>query len=101
MVATASSAALRSENLAGTVWLSAGAPATVSRPLTNTAVSSGFADGASALGSVVPARPASDCWAFSCCVLLAAAVLLGQIAALLRPGEAKTQGQNSRNCGGS
>ena len=38
MVGTSSSRALRSENLAGSVWLSAGAPGTTSLPLTKMSV---------------------------------------------------------------
>ena len=37
MVGSWSSASLRSENLAGTVWLSAGAPGVTSRPFSKTA----------------------------------------------------------------
>jgi hypothetical protein len=66
MVGSSSRLLLRWENLAGTVWLSAGAPGAVSRPFQKTQDSFGGAVSACELGSVVPVWPALVCCAFSC-----------------------------------
>ena len=52
MIGISSMRALRSENFAGSVWLSAGAPGTTSLPLTKISVSEATA---CELGSSVPA----------------------------------------------
>ena len=72
MVGSWSSASLRSENLAGTVWLSAGAPGVTSRPFTNTrTVRWSVGDGARLGGTGLtglrcsapfPARPSAADW---------------------------------------
>ncbi len=58
MIGSLSIRSFRSENFAGTVWLSFGAPGTLSLPSTNTAAFwAVFCVGACALGSSLPVLP--------------------------------------------